>query len=68
MSARSISHSSFFSNAVVLSLECSSELHFEDLDKLMPDDVAHMVEWLNEKVDTLSTRLKAEPKEDEVSI
>jgi hypothetical protein len=42
------------------------DLAFEDLEKLLPDDAAHVVEWLTEKVDALSTRLKAEPREDEV--
>lgn len=42
------------------------ELSFEDLDKLMPDDVAHILEWLTEKVDALSTKLKVELKEEEV--
>ena len=43
----------------------SPELAFEDLEKLMPDDAAHVVEWLTEKVDALSTKLKADPKEEE---
>mmetsp|Transcript_9701 Transcript_9701/g.26290 ORF Transcript_9701/g.26290 Transcript_9701/m.26290 type:complete len:665 (+) Transcript_9701:145-2139(+) len=42
-----------------------NELSFEDLDKLVPEDVASILEWLTEKVDALSTRLKAEPKESE---
>jgi hypothetical protein len=41
-------------------------IHFEDLEKLPVDQVAHIAEWLTEKVDALSTRLKAEPREDEV--
>jgi hypothetical protein len=41
------------------------ELAFEDLEKLTPDDAAHVVEWLTEKVDALSTKLKADPKEEE---
>eukprot|EP00775_Hariotina_reticulata_P013475 gene13475-13601_t len=40
-------------------------IHFEDLEKLPVDQVAHIAEWLTEKVDALSTRLKAEPREDE---
>ncbi|GIL82776.1 hypothetical protein Vretimale_8343 [Volvox reticuliferus] len=41
------------------------ELSFEDLENLLPDDVSRIVEWLTEKVDALSTKLKPEPKEDE---
>lgn len=41
------------------------EVHCDDLEKLPPGDVATITEWLTEKVDALSTRLKAEPKEDE---
>ncbi|EFJ48600.1 hypothetical protein VOLCADRAFT_104654 [Volvox carteri f. nagariensis] len=41
------------------------ELSFEDLENLLPDDVTRIVEWLTEKVDALSTKLKPEPKEDE---
>ena len=44
-----------------------NEFYFEDLEKLSGDDVARISEWLTEKVDALSTRLKAEPKEEEVS-
>jgi hypothetical protein len=43
-----------------------SELHYEDLEKLQPDDVTRVAEWLTEKVDALSSRLKAEQREDEV--
>jgi hypothetical protein len=43
-----------------------SELHYEDLEKLPPDDVTRVAEWLTEKVDALSSRLKAEQREDEV--
>jgi hypothetical protein len=42
------------------------ELHLGDLDKLPPDQLVVLHEWLMEKVDALSTRLKAEPKDDEV--
>jgi hypothetical protein len=31
----------------------------------MPDDAAHIVEWLTEKVDALSSKLKAEPRDEE---
>ncbi|KXZ54862.1 hypothetical protein GPECTOR_4g934 [Gonium pectorale] len=41
------------------------ELSFEDLENLLPDDVSRIVEWLTEKVDALSTKLKPEPKDDE---
>jgi hypothetical protein len=41
------------------------DLAFEDLDRLMPDDAAHIVEWLTEKVDALSSKLKAEPRDEE---
>jgi hypothetical protein len=44
------------------------ELHFEDLDKLGADELARMAEWLTEKVDALSTRLKVEQREDEVCV
>ncbi|WIA33521.1 hypothetical protein OEZ86_006646 [Tetradesmus obliquus] len=42
-----------------------AELHYEDLEKLPPDDVTRVAEWLTEKVDALSSRLKAEQREDE---
>ncbi len=41
------------------------ELAYEDFEKLMPEDALSIVEWLTEKVDSLTTRLKAEPKEEE---
>ncbi|GLC41576.1 hypothetical protein PLESTM_001216400 [Pleodorina starrii] len=41
------------------------ELSFEDLENLLPDDVSRIVEWLTEKVDALSTKLKPEPKEED---
>jgi hypothetical protein len=44
---------------------CPFAPSFEDLENIAPDDVARIVEWLTEKVDALSTRLKPEPKEDE---
>lgn len=43
------------------------ELYFEDLDTLPADEVARIAEWLTEKVDALSSRLKVEPKDQEVS-
>lgn len=42
------------------------ELHYEDLEKLPAEEVARVAEWLTEKVDALSSRLKAEQREDEV--
>jgi hypothetical protein len=42
------------------------ELAFEDLEKIVQDNAIVMVEWLTEKVDALSTKLKADPKEDEL--
>lgn len=44
------------------------EFRYEDLERLPTDDLARITEWLTEKVDALSTRLKAEPKEDEVRV
>lgn len=43
-----------------------TELHLGDLDKLPADEAARLHEWLIEKIDALCTRLKVEPKEDEV--
>ncbi len=43
------------------------ELFYEDLDKIHPDHAAQIAEWLTEKVDALSTKLKPEAKDDEVS-
>ncbi|KAG1660965.1 hypothetical protein FOA52_005590 [Chlamydomonas sp. UWO 241] len=42
-----------------------SELAFEDLEKLQLDDAANIVEWLTEKIDALSTKLKADPKDEQ---
>eukprot|EP00210_Caulerpa_lentillifera_P004712 g4496.t1 len=42
-----------------------SELFFEDLEKLTPEDVARLYEWLTEKVDGLCSRLKPDPKEED---
>ena len=44
------------------------DFRYEDLERLPPEELARITEWLTEKVDALSTRLKAEPKEDEVRI
>ena len=35
-----------------------------DLDKLQQEEVAHICEWLTEKVDSYSTRLNPEPKDE----
>lgn len=42
------------------------DFRYEDLERLPTEELARITEWLTEKVDALSTRLKAEPKEDEV--
>ncbi|KAK9841198.1 hypothetical protein WJX74_001758 [Apatococcus lobatus] len=39
------------------------ELFFEDLDRLAPEDVARICEWLTEKVDSFSAKIKPEAKE-----
>ena len=39
------------------------ELFYEDLDRLAPEDVARIREWLTEKVDTFSAKIKPEAKE-----
>ena len=46
------------------------ELFFEDLDRLAPEDVARICEWLTEKVDSFSAKIKPEAKEveEEVSL
>ena len=43
-------------------------MSFEDLEKIPAEDAAILVEWLTEKVDALSTKLKTEPKEGEVRL
>ncbi|GAB4814795.1 hypothetical protein N2152v2_001841 [Parachlorella kessleri] len=40
-----------------------TELFFEDLEKLPPEEVARMCEWLTEKLDSFSSKLKPEAKE-----
>ena len=40
-----------------------AELFFEDLEKLAPADVARICEWLTERVDIFSAKLKPEAKE-----
>ena len=44
----------------------ADDFRYEDLERLPTEELARITEWLTEKVDALSTRLKAEPKEDEV--
>lgn len=43
----------------------AAELHLSDLDKLSQDDTARISEWLVEKIDALSTKLKPEPQNGE---
>ncbi len=47
-----------------------TELFFEDLEKLPPEEVARICEWLTEKVDGFSAKIKPEAKEaeEEVSV
>lgn len=40
-----------------------TDLHYEDLESLLPDDVTRIYEFLTEKVDALSSKLRAEAKE-----
>ncbi|KAK9806100.1 hypothetical protein WJX72_001362 [[Myrmecia] bisecta] len=40
-----------------------SELFFEDLEKLPPDEVARICEWLTEKVDGFGAKIKPEAKD-----
>jgi hypothetical protein len=46
----------------------ADDFRYEDLERLPTEELARITEWLTEKVDALSTRLKAEPKEDEVRV
>eukprot|EP00210_Caulerpa_lentillifera_P002504 g2401.t1 len=43
-----------------------TELFFEDFDKLAPEDVAKLYEWLTEKVDALCSKLKPDPKDEDI--
>jgi len=36
------------------------ELHFEDLDRLAPEELARLAEWLVERVDALAVKLRAD--------
>jgi Ubiquitin carboxyl-terminal hydrolase len=40
-----------------------NELYPEDLESLLPDDIQHIFDFLTEKLDTLSTRLKSDAAE-----
>ncbi|BDA41097.1 probable inactive ubiquitin carboxyl-terminal hydrolase 54 at C-terminar half [Coccomyxa sp. Obi] len=40
-----------------------SELAYEDLEKMPPEDIMRICEWLTDKVDGFSARIKPEPKE-----
>lgn len=39
------------------------ELHFEDLEHLLPDDIVIIHDWLTEKIDALTTKLKPDHKD-----
>lgn len=45
-----------------------TELFFEDFEKISPEDVAKLYEWLTEKVDALCSKLKPDPKDEDVGI
>jgi hypothetical protein len=45
-----------------------TELFYEDLDRLSPDDVARISEWITEKVDGFSAKLKPEAKDAELEV
>ena len=38
-------------------------LHFDDLERIAPDDLARVCEWLTEKVDSLCAQLKPDSQE-----
>lgn len=40
-----------------------NDLSYEDFDKMHPDDVARFCEWLTEKVDGYSSKIKLEAKD-----
>ena len=44
------------------------ELLYEDIDKLPVSEIARIAEWLTEKVDSLTTKTRAEPKEAEEEV
>lgn len=46
----------------------ANELYFEDLEKMAPEDVARIAEWLTEKVDAFSSKVKPEAKDVEEEV
>lgn len=40
-----------------------TELHYEDLEHVMPDDIARLFDFIVEKVDAFTSRLKPDPKD-----
>ena len=44
------------------------DLCYEDLEKLHPDEVARICEWLTEKVDGFSSKVKPEAKDVEEEV
>jgi hypothetical protein len=44
-------------------LPLQNDLAYEDFDRLNSEDVIQILEWLTERVDSLTTRLKTDPKE-----
>lgn len=44
------------------------DLCYEDLEKLHPDEVARVCEWLTEKVDGFSSKVKPEAKDVEEEV
>ena len=42
---------------------CTALILPADLDKLQPEEIAHICEWLTEKVDSYSSRLNPEAKD-----
>ena len=45
-----------------------TELFYEDLDRLPPDEVARICEWITEKIDGFSAKLKPEAKDAEAEV
>ena len=44
------------------------DLCYEDLEKLHPDEVARICEWLTEKLDGFSSKIKPEAKDIEEEV
>lgn len=44
------------------------DLCYEDLEKLHPDEVARICEWVTEKVDGFSSKIKPEAKDVEEEV